>query len=90
MTVAGSVTSVGPSTYGHLTLSGAGIKTAASAITVAGNLPLMQAHLPMAEIPLRSMAMSRIALLIQAQENIIKWRVRCSIRHRNNRYIWKP
>ena len=40
MTVAGSVTGVGPSTYGHLTVSGASIKTAASAITVAGNLTI--------------------------------------------------
>ncbi len=38
MTVAGSVTSVGPSTYGHLTLSGNSVKTASAAITIAGNL----------------------------------------------------
>ena len=38
MAVAGSVASVGPSTYGNLTLSSASTKTAASAISVAGNL----------------------------------------------------
>ena len=40
MTVAGNVTSVGPSTYGHLILSGASTKTASSAITIAGNLTI--------------------------------------------------
>jgi hypothetical protein len=40
MAVAGSITSVGPSTYGNLTLSSASTKTAASAISVAGNLTI--------------------------------------------------
>ena len=38
MTVAGSSSSLGPSTYGNLTLSGASTKTVSAAITIAGNL----------------------------------------------------
>ena len=92
--VAGTVGSVGPSTYGHLTITGAsGTKTLTGAITVAGNLTIATAGETFADGGFTITVNGNVtnnATHSGAGKILLSGGSGFSYSNRNNRYIWKP